>query len=178
MVYLCTITASNSASINNASPTSGTCPINSTYTSYKLVFQNLLPATNERIMELQVHSGGSYRATNYNYIMFVNANSANGTVNGNAQTYFALTQPSASTNQSMGNIAPGYSGTITLTNSSANAIMNIDGEFGYWGGGGAGWVVSGTVFGAWGTAGVVDGFQVLMDSGNLTSGSILVYGIN
>ena len=41
-------------------------------------------------------------------------------------------------------------------------------------GGAVGNTVSG---GYWNTAGVVDGFQVLMDSGNLTSGQILIYGI-
>jgi hypothetical protein len=77
----------------------------------------------------------------------------------------------------MGNIAPGYSATIFLTNPAANQILNVTGQFGYWGGGGAGWQVVGQVFGAWSTAGVVDGFRVQMDSGNITSGSIIIYGV-
>jgi hypothetical protein len=42
---------------------------------------------------------------------------------------------------------------------------------------GSGDPISTSVSGYWNTAAAVDGFQVLMDSGNLTSGSILVYGV-
>ena len=178
MTYLCTITASASASINNASPTSGTCPLNNSYTSYVLVFQNLLPATNERIMELQIHiSGSGYKTTGYVTSNIVAANSTVGSSVGNGVNYIAIGHVTANTSQSIGNTSPGVSGQVTITNPSVSSKVAVNGTFSYLGGGGAGWQTFGSFFGYWDTAGVVDGFQVLMDSGNLTSGSILVYGI-
>jgi hypothetical protein len=175
--FLCSIVASNSAVMSYAAPTTGTCTIDNTYTSYVLILQNILPATNERIMELQVHSGGAFKTSGYNAINILAANSSVGSSDSNSTAYIPLTHVTASTNQSISNSAPGYSGTLTLTNPSISQIMNINGQFGYYGGGGAGWQVTGTLFGGWGTTGVVDGFQVLMDSGNITSGQILVYGV-
>jgi hypothetical protein len=171
MVNLATLTASSSASLSD------TTHITSTYKSYLLVFQNLVPATTERIMEFQVHSGGSFQSSGYNSINILAANSAVGSSNSNAAAYIPLTHVTAGTNQSISNSAPGYSGQIILTNPSASAIMNVNGQFGYFGGGGSGWQVVGSFSGAWSTAGVVDGFQVQMDSGNITSGSIIIYGI-
>ena len=170
MTYLCTITASASASINNASPTSGSCPINSSYTSYMLVFQNLLPATNERILQLQIHSGGAYKSSGYITQQIVNV-----TNSAAATTYIPLTFPNSSQGASIANTAPGFSGTVIITTPSASALCMIYGQGSYLEGVGA--VGYSQYTGYWNTAGVVDGFQVLMDSGNLTSGSILVYGI-
>ncbi len=176
MTYLCTITASASASINNASPTSGSCPINGTYTSYKLVFQNIIPATNERILELQIHSQNGtpgYKTTGYisnNSVLL--ANVENG---GTITTYIPLTFPSATNAGAISNTAPGYSGEVTIVTPSAAALCMIYARGAYLDGGGV--LVESLSSGYWNTTAAVDGFQVLMDSGNLTSGSILVYGI-
>jgi len=177
MTYLCTITASNSASINNASPTSGSCPLNGTYTSYVLIFQNLVPATDSKILEFQVHSGGAYKNSGYVYSQNVGYNGAPGNVGSASATYIALSNPVDSANQSLHNTAPGYSGTLKIMNPSVSGLIPVVGDFGYLGAGGTSYFVVGQISGYWATAGVVDGFQVLMDSGNLTSGSILVYGI-
>jgi hypothetical protein len=174
MAYLCTITASNSASLNNASPTSGSCPLNSTYTSYELIFQNIVPATNEKILELQVHSGGVYKSTGYlsNQVIFINNGSLGA---GSITTYIPLTYPLDSNGDALGNTAPGFSGQVFITNPSASNFATIYGNGMYLDGGGA--VGNNLTTGYWNTSGAVDGFQVLMDSGNITSGSILVYGI-
>jgi hypothetical protein len=172
--YLCTITASASASINNASPTSGSCPINNSYTSYRLVFQNLVPATNEKIMELQVHSGGAYKATGY----LTNENILiNGAVAGSSgiTTYIPITYPLDANGDAISNTAPGLSGEVTIINPSVSGLIMVNGSGAYLDG--AGVVTTETISGYWNTAGVVDGFQILMDSGNLTSGSVLVYGV-
>lgn len=174
MTYLCTITASNSASINNASPTSGSCPLNGTYTSYKLEFQNIVPATNEKILELQIHSGGAYKATGYltNWLAYVNGFG----VNGAPTTYIPLSYPTDANAASLANTAPGYSGTVIITNPSVSGLIFVNAQsFTYLDGAGA--VLGGFGSGYWNSSAAVDGFQVLMDSGNLTSGSILVYGI-
>jgi Pectate lyase superfamily protein len=174
ITYLCTITASNSASLNNASPTSGSCPLNSTYTSYELIFQNIVPATNEKILELQVHSGGVYKSTGYlsNQVIFINNGSLGA---GSITTYIPLTYPLDSNGDALGNTAPGFSGQVFITNPSASNFATIYGNGMYLDGGGA--VGNNLTTGYWNTSGAVDGFQVLMDSGNITSGSILVYGI-
>jgi hypothetical protein len=172
MTFLTSLTASNSASLSD------TTHITNTYTSYLLVFQNIVPATNERIMEFQVHSGGSFQNTGYNAITLLAANSAVGATDSNSTAYIPIGQASASTNQSIGNASPGVCGTLTIFNPSVSQKTSIIGQFSYLGGGGAGWQVVGQVFGYWNTAGVIDGFQVLMDSGNITSGSILIYGIS
>ena len=177
MTYLCTITANNSTSLNNASPTSGSCPINSTYTSYKLVFENLAPATNERIMELQVHSangGASYKTSGY--LTSYTQNYAGTTSGAAPTTYFPLSYPSASQGGSIASGAPGLSGTVTIFAPAGGGLVMITiGDGGYLDGSGD--PISTSVSGYWNTAAAVDGFQVLMDSGNLTSGSILVYGV-
>jgi hypothetical protein len=174
VVYLCTITASNSASLNNASPTSGSCPINGTYTSYELVFQNLVPATNEKIMELQIHSGGAYKATGYitNESLIIGGSPAG---NNSITTYIPITYPTDANGDAIANTAPGFSGKLFITNPSVSGLIMISGDGAYLNG--SGQLVNAFCSGYWNTAGVVDGFQVLMDSGNITSGSILVYGI-
>ena len=177
MTYLCTITASNSASINNASPTSGSCPINSTYTSYKLVFANIVPQTNEKILELQIHSasgGAGYKASGYIASNTICSN--NSCAGGSGTTFIPLTYDADANASSLANAAPGFSGTVTITNPSASAIVMLSMGDGAYNGGGA-VAVTVTAGGYWNTAAAVDGFQVLMDSGNITSGSVLVYGI-
>jgi hypothetical protein len=180
MTYLCTITASNSASLNNASPTSGTCPINNTYTSYELIFQNIIPATDSKIFEFQVHSasgGASYKNSGYAYSLTLNGGGSTGLANSGSATYIPLSNPADSNNASLHNAAPGYSGQIFMTNPSATGICSVYGQLAYIGAGGATYYIIGQTYGAWTTSAAVDGFQVLMDSGNLTSGSIIVYGI-
>lgn len=173
MTYLCTIIASNSASINNASPTSGSCPINGTYTSYVLIFQNIVPATNEKILELQIHSGGAYKSTSYLTSGIWTAITGNGSQT--PTTYIPISYPADSNAIGLQNAAPGLSGKYIITNPSASAIIMIYGEMAYFNGGGS--ITIGQSSGYWNSAAAVDGFQVLMDSGNITSGSILVYGV-
>jgi hypothetical protein len=174
--YLCTITASNSSVLSYASPTTGTCTINSSYSSYLLVFQNIVPATTEKILQLQIHSGGAFKSSGYlsNEVFFVN----NGTTGaGSITTYIPLTYPSDSNSDALGNTAPGFSGWVQMNNPAANAICFINGQGGYLAGSGA--LGNEMISGFWNTAGVVDGFQVEVDGGtvNITSGSVIVYGI-
>jgi|HubBroStandDraft_4_1064222.scaffolds.fasta_scaffold00027_7 hypothetical protein len=173
MAYLCTITASNSTSLNNASPTSGSCPLNGTYTSYELRFHNIVPASNEKILEIQVHSSGSYQATGYITSQNFCANST--CAGGNPTTYIPLSYPSDANAAALQNAAPGFTGTVTITTPSISGLISVVTYGGYLDGGGLAGTSTG--FGYWNTPGVVDGFQVLMDSGNIASGSIFVYGI-
>jgi len=178
--YLCTITASNSSSLNNASPTSGSCPINNSYTSYKLVFQSIIPVTDSKILELQIHStagGAGYKTTGYSYAIGLWSTNTANVSNSNTSTYIPLTYPADSNNISLHNAAPGFSGEIMIMNPSASGVIPIFGQIFYIGAGGTAYYGTGQTGGSWLTTGIVDGFQVLMDSGNISSGSILVYGV-
>ena len=177
VVNLCTITANNSATLTNISNCAGLGGgggFTSTYTSYRLEFQNIVPATDEKILELQIHSGGAFKTTGYltNWLGYVNGFG----VNGAPTTYIPLSYPTDANAASLHNAAPGFNGTVTITNPSASAIIHLNvSPLGYIDGAGA--ELGGFASGFWNTSGAVDGFQVLMDSGNITSGQIIVYGI-
>jgi hypothetical protein len=175
--YLCTITASSSAVLSYASPTTGTCTINSSYTSYLLLFQNIIPATDSKILEFQVHSGGSFKSSGYVISINIGGGGSIGNANSGSATYIPLSDPLDSNNLSLHNTAPGLSGSVIITNPSVSGLITVSGQVSYLGAGGASYFATGTTSGYWATPGVVDGFQVLMDSGNITSGSILVYGV-
>jgi hypothetical protein len=64
-ILLATLTASASASLNDSVACGGSNCLTATYNAYELVFTNILPATNNVSCQIQVHSGGSYLATNY-----------------------------------------------------------------------------------------------------------------
>lgn len=172
MTFLAALTASNSASLSD------TTHITGTYTSYLLVFQNIVPATDEKILELQVHSGGAFKATGYGYAQMIAVGGAVGQTNSGVGTYFPLSLPTDASNNSLHNAAPGFCGTVLLINPSANAVTMITAQFSYRGAGGAAFYATGMTAGSWESAAVVDGFQVLMDSGNIASGQILIYGIS
>jgi hypothetical protein len=177
MTYLCTITASNSATLTNISNCAGLGAggtFTNAFTSYELIFQNIIPATTSKILELQIYSGSAYKATSYvdELTMALNATQV---VASNITTYIPLSWPADSTNDSLLNAAPGYSGRITITNPSVSGLISVAGQFNYYTVGD--YAAVGQMYGFWNSAAAIGGFQVLMDSGNLTSGSILVYGI-
>jgi hypothetical protein len=128
-------------------------------------------------MELQVHSangGASYKTSGY--LTSYTQNYAGTTSGAAPTTYYPLSFPSASQGGSIASGAPGFSGTVTIfTPAGGGLVMITIGDGGYLDGSGD--PISTSVSGYWNTAAAVDGFQVLMDSGNLTSGSILVYGV-
>jgi hypothetical protein len=167
VLFLATLTASNSASLSD------TTYITGTYTSYLLIFQNIVPATNEKILQLQIHSGGAFKATGY----LTGGNWTTNVTNAvqSVTTYIPLTFPTDASAVALANAAPGFSGKLIITNPSANALCMISGEVAYLNGNGN--PITGQINGYWNTAGIVDGFQVLMDSGNITSGQIIIYGI-
>jgi hypothetical protein len=172
-IYLCTITASNSAVMSYASASAGTCTINGTYTSYTLILQNIIPATNEKILELEIHiSGSGFKTSGYITSQNFCANST--CAGGNPTTYIPLSYPSDANAASLANTAPGFSGTVSIITPSVSGLISVISYGGYLDGGGLAGSSNG--FGYWNTAGVVDGFELLMDSGNITSGAIQVYG--
>jgi hypothetical protein len=172
---LATLTASSSASLSD------TTHITGTYSSYLLVFSNVIPTNDSKILEFQIHSGGAFKASGYAYSLTLNGGGSAGLANSGSSTYIPLSNPADSNNASLHNAAPGYSGQIVLTNPSANAICSVYGQLAYIGAGGATYYIVGQTYGAWTTGGVVDGFQVFMDDAAapdvLVSGTITIYGI-
>jgi len=179
MVYLCTITASNSATLTNISNCAGLGSggaFTNAYTSYELIFQNIIPASDEKILELQIYSGGVYKSSSYlTSVAWFGNDVAN--PQGSVTTYIPLSYPADTNSLSLHNAAPGLSGTITIINPSVSGLISVSGRTNYNGGGGSSYLAVGQTYGYWNSAAAVNGFQVLMDSGNITSGSILVYGV-
>ncbi|MGD0420546.1 MAG: hypothetical protein ABSA68_13370 [Xanthobacteraceae bacterium] len=165
MVLLNTLTASNQATLTDITS------LTSTYSRYEIVFENVVPATTEAILELQVYSGGAYKTTGYLGLIF---GYADGTITTNTTTFIPLNYPTAN-NANAANSSPGYSGTISVITPSTAGIINWYGTMSWITLAGTAGV--GVVSGFWNTSAVVTGFQVLFGSGNITSGVIKIYGI-
>lgn len=158
VVLLNTLTASNSASLQDTSSLTGT------YSMYELVFQNLIPATNGVSPQLLVHSGGIFQVTTYVSNGFNNVVSSTGVT-----TSVPLCNPT-----SLANVSPGLSGFIRILSPSTSALHTISGVLNYCTASGN--IFPWTISGYWNNASVVDGFQLIMSSGNITSGVIKIYG--
>lgn len=163
-VLLATLTASSSATISDTSS------LTATYSRYVLVFENLVPATNTVTMELQIHSGGTFQATSYlATATLTNIGAALASIS--PTTFIPLS------NTNVANTGQGLSGEVYIESPSGTTTPKIMmGSLAYpqsaSNGGRA------DIMGWWnGGNGAVDGFQVLASSGNLTSGTIKIYGI-
>lgn len=163
-----TITLLNTLTASNSATLSDTTSLTSTYTFYEIVFENIIPATNAQVCELQVHSGGSFQATSYKTTSYGN-NSGGVQVPSSPTTFIGCSLSAGNT----GNSAPGTSGSIRVYSPSTVALHQWGGQFTGWDGGGTTVMTTG---GFWNSSAVIDGFQVLFSSGNITSGVIKVYG--
>jgi hypothetical protein len=173
-VLLATLTASNSASLNDSVACGGANCLTVTYTSYELVFQNIIPATTGKILELQIHSGGAYKASSYVTFQSALASGSTAYISSQPTTYIPISFASDAGGGSLVNTAPGLSGTMTIYTPSTSGLISVGGTVWYLG---VSNVMQAINYGYWNSAAVVDGFQVLMDSGNITSGAIKIYGI-
>jgi hypothetical protein len=165
MVLLNTLTASNSASLSD------TTSLTSSYSAYKLIFTNLLPASNNVGMQFQVHSGGAFQNANY-VTQLIFGRAAGLAANNTATTFIGMSEAA-----SILNTGPGLNGEMLITNpSQTTARKIITGLLAY--PDSATICEIATIAGFWdGGNGAVDGFQVAASAGNLTSGVIKVYGI-
>jgi hypothetical protein len=150
-----TLTASASTSLVD------TTSIRTAYNDYMIVFDNLIPATNAVHLEMQVQSGGTFQTTGY-------LNSA-----GAVTTYIDITQTAT-----LGNIAGGgLSGRLTIHNvNGTTTVKQVTGTVTYETN--TSTAAAATTAGWWnGGNGAVTGLQFLMSSGNITSGTIKIYGL-
>ena len=153
-VLLNTLTANNSVSLSD------TASIRTAYNDYMIVFENIVPATNNVHFELLVQSGGIFQVTGY-------LNNAGGIT-----TYLDLNQGATLSNTA----GIGFSGRVRIYNVNsitANKLVTIEATFNN---GGAANAVAG---GGWWNGGVtpVTGFQFVMSAGNISTGTIKIYGL-
>lgn len=164
LVLLNTLTASSSASLSD------TTSITGTYSSYLIIFDNLIPATNNVNANFVVHSGGAFQAAGYNEA-FTGINDSGAA---QAQTGSSVSTTIFNSTANPVSNAYGISGTLRLYNPTATTFPKMwTGNFGYatphaiFMSGSLIWV---------GGNGAVDGFQFSFSSGNITSGTIRIYG--
>ncbi len=175
---LTTLTASNSAALGSTSilSTAG-------YTAFEIEFLNLVPVTTGVNLVMQVYSGGAYQSANYassgvipsNY--FVYGQSGGGAPSGAYLSQGMLTwiNSSVSNNSTMG----GLCGRIKVDNPSGTSQYKT--FYGHTDCSSFSWVGARmpTLVGlSWnGGTGAVAGFQVFFNSGNISTGSIKVWGL-
>lgn len=165
LVALNTLTASASASLSD------TTSLTSTYSTYILTLNNLVVATAAAQLQLTVHTGGAFSATGYDSNVFGYKDTTQ--VAGNQITTFIPLSSTDTANTVAGAISgflivSGVSGTanpkcwtgmVSYSNSTpATAAYICTGH-------------QGSVNTA------VDGFKIAASAGNLTSGTVQVYGI-
>lgn len=165
-----TLTASNSVSLSDTSS------ITTSYSNYMLVFTQFIPATNGAVLTLQVHSGGAFKNTGYlNSGGAIIANAFNGyadvTTAGVQLSYDGATNATSNAK----NATTGINGTVTLFGPGSSQISPWNSFISYLRAANDAVVMaSGT--GIWNTSGAIDGFQVQFNTGNITSGTIKIYG--
>lgn len=161
-LLLNTLTAAASATLGD------TTSLTSTFRDYDIVLENIVPATNTVSLELQVHSGGTFQATSYINNTFGTVGSTTVLSTVAVTTYIPL---ACSTIISPGN---GVSGVIRISgpvNTTATGKL-ISGNTTAQGGA----IVTSVVAGMWNSTAAIDGFQILFSAGNITSGTVRVYG--
>lgn len=168
-VLLETLTASTSATLVTA------VTWGSTYSTYEIVFEGLVPATNNVQGRFRPHSGGSYQTTTYA------SNSLSGNTGGtstiSSSTYI---HAGGDTTRAVGTAVAGVgvTGILRVNNVAGTAkYKQFVGQFSFTDTGSL--KVMQNVAGAWeGGFGAVDGAQFSFSSGNITDGTIKVYGLN
>jgi len=160
-VLLTTLTASNSASLAPA-----TNLLTSTYNIYQLVFDRVLPATISAYLTMKAYAGG-YVSSGYagGCTRFISPSSLNTLI---SETAIELTA------QYPVNTGNGLSGSCYIIN-PAGGYTTFDYGFVCTTTAGASGISRG--MSTYNSATAVTGFQVVASSGNITSGTIKVYGI-
>lgn len=162
-VLLATVTASSSTSLAD------TTHITSAYADYDVVFENILPATNNVSCELQMYIGGTLQTSSYvaNYLLGTGSTAAAA-----AQTSYVPCSE-ASSAQNSGN---GINGSFTIYGANGSSNKTVGGTVFHFQGTNMAVLLSAGYYS--GGTGAVTGVQVTMSSGNIASGSIKIYGHN
>jgi hypothetical protein len=177
-VLLNTLTASGSASLSD------TTSLTATYSEYEIVFENIIPASNGVVFEMTVQSGGSWESSSYSYTWQKN-NAGGSGANGTGSAAFASiggTWSNALANVGYGSgTAAGLSGSLRVSNpSSTSAPKNFIGMgFSFTDATNSNNLAAATGAAQWyGGNGAITGVSFQMSTGNITSGTIKIYGWN
>lgn len=163
-VLLNTLTASNSADLSDI------VSLTSTYRDFDIVIQNLVPVTNNLRLDLTFYSGGGYQTTSY--LTVTEVRNTGGVAATNPTNSIDLTAGLRLSNTANS----GYSGIIQVFNPTSvtsfkqyifNATMR-DGTSS------SAAIVRGS--GEWSSTNAVTGFRLQMSSGNISTGTVYVYG--
>jgi len=172
LVHITTVTASNSASIDIAST------LTDTYNSYFVTFANLLPASNntEFVMLFSTDNGSSFVTGSsyvYNIKHFYVGPSGDGNSESTGDSSIRLALAVSSTAADGG--LSGYMYIHSPTNSAVRTHVNFASFMKM--GDGSNTAASLVGGGYVGSATDDDAFQIKNESGNITSGTVRVYGI-
>jgi hypothetical protein len=175
ITFISSQTASNSASI---SFTSG---LTSTYKAYKFVFTNINPATDNAEFEfnMSTDSGSNYnvtKTTTYFHSMVVE-DGTSGQIEYRTAQDLAQSTAFQTLFLDLGNGADeSYSGTLTLFNPASTTYVKhfISNTNGY---NGTNITANTFVAGYGNTTSAINAIRFQMNSGNLTAGTIALYGI-
>lgn len=163
MILLNTISGSGASFQDTTSLLSGS------YSSYELVFINIIPVSSSNTPFLEVHSGGVFQVGNYTSVVYRANSAGSNQAGGTAAIILHL-------NVGAINTAPGFSGRLRVSNASGSASPK------QWYGTTAEIDTSSIVdvaqvVGYWINNAPIDGFQFIWNVGNIASGTIKVYGI-
>jgi hypothetical protein len=150
MVLLNTLTASNSALLSD------TTSFTSTYSDYYIHIENLVPVTNAAVFEVFVHSGGAFKNTGYL----------------NTSTFLDLSFSAGVDNTAGGGISMRvWAGNLSSTTTHKLILAT----YALYNGGSVNGQSNGAVWN--GGLGAIDGFQFQFSAGNISTGTIKIYGI-
>jgi len=168
-IYLSTVTASNSATVDIETT------IDSTYQTYAIVASSVIPVTNTVNLRARQKQGGVYKVDNYQYHLSISNNgSANyaGAANGNTDSYQVtntLSDPSGPEGgASFVMYIPNPSNTTLRKTIFATGVASSSGT------GAAQMTLAGSNFDL---TSALTGIQFFMSSGNISVGTFRLYGI-
>ncbi|MDE2098063.1 MAG: hypothetical protein KGL39_12490 [Patescibacteria group bacterium] len=176
--YLATLTASNSASLSDVTH------ITSTYTTYLFVFTNIVPVSDGAQLQMQITENAStFQTTNYvSAVMTTTMNTAGITLvyndNTNGTSAYVLSGVNGVTFGVSNTAGYGYSGVAWLYNPNSSTRKIVTGDVSYKNGAGAGavvWAHPGGYYDA--DSNVINGVKFLMSTGNISAGSVVIYGL-
>lgn len=169
-VPISSVTASSSATVDF---TSG---IDATYDAYLFVLDNILPATDGAVMQGRVFVSGSPVTANYDWITRELTTASPGTLNASAA---AANNRILFVGSSQGNASgEGASGMMWMINpASASVPTRMHMELNVMNSAGTALFCSHETDASYQVAAAVDGFRFYMDSGNIASGTVSMFGV-
>lgn len=161
-VLLNTLTASNSANLQDTSS------FTSAYKRYEIEIQNLVPVTNSVFCRLRVQSGGSFQTTSY-----VSANTHSSGSVGGANASTAEIPLTTTATGAVNTSSLGVNGILDLLGdpTGTNSVKTFFGRMVYNSAFGQ------LIAGFWNNTAAITGIQLDFSSGNISSGTVKIYGI-